>query len=675
MHDDPTIDATPASGRWLWIVVVVLTTALIAHTLIGLVLAMAGWYSTWLTVALAAAATAAASRWLISAIPDHRPAGRFAPVVMVVVAIGILGWSMTNMGQHVFTERDPGSYLSTGRWLSDHGDLRPDVSHPVLDEVPGISYAGPAVYEMSPGVVEFQFSHGSAVTMATAYDIAGARALFASSAVVGTLALLAMFLALTTMTSRPWLAVAAATATGISLPVLYTTRASYSEPFVLLLLMVAVAILLADGRRLGRDQLALVGLMVGSATLFRVDAQLYVVGLLALASVLMLRGTTIADVSIMLGASVVPIAIGVIDVRVFARDYAAGLADNIALLDRATAALAVVTLGVGIWVHRRGRAPGLGGGHARIAIGCASAVAIVGVVAWLVRPAVWPASPSWDTDSPFADVVVGLQTQLGLPADPTRSYSELSIESIGWYLGAPLVALAIAGFALIAWRIVAVPSSRLLPAAVIVAIGVPVYLYDTNITPDQLWATRRFVPLVLPSFVLGAVWAADRLLDLFPSTGRARPAVAVALGASLLVPAAVTTWPVREHSEQRGAFASIDALCAELDDDAVVLDLDNGRFSMATRAWCGASVGTISGDAAEAVDAFTVASRAACARRVRRDDSAQPDRRRRHRTGRCVDGGEPTHVGIDAHISADPLRRPDHHLDTRPVVLPETCAN
>ena len=60
----------------------------------------------------------------------------------------------------------------------------------------------------------------------------------------------------------------------------------------------------------------------------------------------------------------------------------------------------------------------------------------------------------------------------------------------------------------------------------------PLYLWDTNITPDQLWASRRFVPFVLPLFVIAAVWALDLGLAHLP-TRRARRVglgIAVAFG-------------------------------------------------------------------------------------------------------------------------------------------------
>ena len=175
------------------------------------------------------------------------------------------------------------------------------------------------------------------------------------------------------------------------------------------------------------------------------------------------------------------------------------------------------------------------------------------------------------------------------------------------------MALAVTGFALITYRLIAHRDTRFLPAAVLVIVGVPVYLYDTNITPDQLWATRRFVPFVLPVFVIGAVWAADRLVAAVSSGGVSRHAPTLVLATSLLVPSVAATWPLRHHTEQRGAHAAIESLCAELGSDAIVLDLDGGAFSMPVRGWCGVDVGSIAIESTASARTFAERTREVCA--------------------------------------------------------------
>ena len=603
-----------APGRWLWVVVIVATTGLIAHTVFGLVAAMVGGYSTWVILPMTVVATAVSLPWIIRIVPRCTATGRLQPIVMVAVAVGALVYTQDNVGQHVFTGRDPGSYLTTGRWLADNGELRVDVSGSVLDEVPDVSFSGPAVYDLDDGVIEFQFSHGASITMATAYDLGGHRAIFVSSAVIGALALLAVYLALTTVTRSPWLAVAGATGFGLSLPFLYTTRNTYSEPFVLLLLMSALAILLADGRSLRRPQLAFVGLLLGATMLFRIDAQLYVIGLLALATVLLLRGTKASDVAIMIGSAIIPVTVGLIDVRMFAGDYPSDLGSKVRLLDQVTVLMVAVVAGVALYTSLRGRPRFMSVGNPRLAVWVAASIAIIGVLVWVGRPVLWPMYR--DPNSGSARYVAGLQESLGIDRDPSRSYSELSVKSIEWYLGAPLVVLAIAGFALIAWRLVAERDTRFVPAAVLMLVGVPLYLYDMRITPDQIWASRRLVPFVLPCFVVAATWSASRLVQAAPARYAARSGVLVVIAASLIIPVVATTWPIRELADQRGSHTAIELLCDELGDDAVVLDTGlpgtPGYFSMATRAWCGAQAAKVAGDGSAAVPAFAMLSREQC---------------------------------------------------------------
>ncbi len=120
------------------------------------------------------------------------------------------------------------------------------------------------------------------------------------------------------------------------------------------------------------------------------------------------------------------------------------------------------------------------------------------------------------TDRGTANPLVGLrQAAQGLAVDPTRQYSEESLRWISWYVGPLALALAIVGAGvLVHWALV-----RRQPAETVLllflAFAGAIYLWDPSITPEQMWAMRRFVPLVLPAcFVLAGgtiAWASMAL--------------------------------------------------------------------------------------------------------------------------------------------------------------------
>ena len=88
-------------------------------------------------------------------------------------------------------------------------------------------------------------------------------------------------------------------------------------------------------------------------------------------------------------------------------------------------------------------------------------------------------------------------------------------------------------------------------------------LYRPSITPDQPWASRRLVPVVLPGFILLAVWAragsSGWLRQRGSEPGDLRR-VAAAAGAALVLPAAMTTFGLGVRRGGPGASVTADGL-------------------------------------------------------------------------------------------------------------------
>ena len=116
-----------------------------------------------------------------------------------------------------------------------------------------------------------------------------------------------------------------------------------------------------------------------------------------------------------------------------------------------------------------------------------------------------------------ADYVATLQRMAGLKVDPTRLYSEDTLYWVIWYAGIATVLLG--GFAaaillrrclraLLTWRDTSGTGLNwALPLAVILG-GSAAVLWQPFTVPDQPWASRRLVPVVLPGLILLAAWGA-----------------------------------------------------------------------------------------------------------------------------------------------------------------------
>jgi hypothetical protein len=222
--------------------------------------------------------------------------------------------------------------------------------------------------------------------------------------------------------------------------------------------------------------------------------------------------------------------------------------------------------------------------------------------------------------------IASLQRMQGLHIDPTRQYSEQTLYWVIWYIGLPTVLLGAFGAALLTrrslraalnWRDAAgVWRSWGLPLAIICA-GSLVVLWDPAIVPDQPWASRRLVVVVLPGLIVCALWAAAWLGGWARERG-ARLATAIVAGlfcvAAMLVPTAATTFGVGlTHSGKAaslrpvvkgmalqrtgsGETAAVRDLCAQIPRSASVVILDAAtaqQFSQVIRGMCGVPTGSM----------------------------------------------------------------------------------
>ena len=199
----------------------------------------------------------------------------------------------------------------------------------------------------------------------------------------------------------------------------------------------------------------------------------------------------------------------------------------------------------------------------------------------------------------------------GLPVDPDRTYEEMSLRWVGWYVGLTTVVFASLGVALVLHRALRGTEPRWVLPAMLLIWTVATTLARPAITPDHPWASRRLVVLVLPAFVLFAVWflawLTRRLQQLEGHGAPTRPpavgaVVAAAAGAVvMLVPTAITATGVMTYRSDIGTVQSTRALCEAVPDDASVLilgDLDSGYMQL-IRGMCGVPTASVASAAPE----------------------------------------------------------------------------
>src|SRR5258708_15580387 len=99
----------------------------------------------------------------------------------------------------------------------------------------------------------------------------------------------------------------------------------------------------------------------------------------------------------------------------------------------------------------------------------------------------------------------------------------------------------------------------------VICCGSAAVLWQRGTVPDQPWASRRLVPLVLPGLILCAIWASWWLRQRARSRGASRTAASVVAAfcvAALLVPTVATTFGLglTHRGQDRSPHPSADGL-------------------------------------------------------------------------------------------------------------------
>ncbi|HET8615719.1 MAG TPA: hypothetical protein VFL94_09360 [Actinomycetales bacterium] len=515
------------------------------------------------------------------------PAPVWAVALVVASALGGAVWVGSTHAEHVVLRRDAGTYALSAQNLATEHQLDVDVAVAALGgtvvvDDPDVTVASPGFYEVGHGTgthVVPQFLPATPAWLSVGYWLGGWTGLLIVPAFAIGAALLA-FGALTARLVGPrWSAVATVALT-LCQPVLHAGRSTYSEPFALVVLLAGLVVLAeatmvgASGRwHAARGLGLLAGLVIGGVGLVRVDALREVALLVPVCALLVIRHHG-AGRPLALGLAVSTVVSAAWALLV-SRPYLSQVSGSLVPLLAGTAAVVAVSA---LWWGLARRGASVPDGVRR---------RLPGVLAGLVLAValVLASRPLWlvvrqSAGDPGSRVVAGLQLRQGLPVDGGRTYAEQSVSWLAWWVGVPVLVLALAAAVLLAYRVGRVLAGDPVPAWLgpwAVAVGSTVLtLYRPGITPDHPWADRRFVPVVLPALVLLATgvvaWVVRRARRRWPLTLLA--VVGVAGPAALLVPAAVATASFLAPRTEQGEVAAVARACAAFEptDTAVLLD-------------------------------------------------------------------------------------------------------
>jgi hypothetical protein len=377
--------------------------------------------------------------------------------------------------------------------------------------------------------------------------------------------------------------------------------------------------------------MALGGMALGLTAVVRFDGLLDILPAIPFVGVLVVRHSPVAKplgFGLIIGAGY-----GLLDAYVLARPFADSLQPLPELIGLIAAWLAALTLATVELMRlpgfRHGMRTMLAGRPVRWLPELGGLLTVLALIALAIRP--YLQTVRGQATGGAAAFVASLQRLEHLPVDPGRLYAEDTLYWVIWYVGLPAVLLGGFGLALLVRRCLrAVISWRdpsgvariwALPVAVICC-GSAAVLWQPHTVPDQPWASRRLVPLVIPGLILCALWASAWLRG----RGRARGAgstaaslVAVCCVGALLVPTVATSFGLDlSHSGKNGALqpsadglalkrtgpgevGAVGRLCSSIGPNASVVIVDRAiaeEFSQVIRGMCGVPAASMTGQPA-----------------------------------------------------------------------------
>jgi hypothetical protein len=539
-------------------------------------------------------------------VPDkpRTPWWAVAAVLAIAIAFGID--QVIYHSQFIIVMRDPASYFQFAEWISRHGSLPIPQDRAAFGtaHTSSFDFSSFAYYQVGNTVVP-QFMAGLPMVLAGTMWLGGGNAALLAAPVLGAAALLTFGGLVARLVGPRW-APLAVLALALSLPEEFTSRSNYSEPLAQILFLGGLCLVIdsLNRNRAGGDRIiaAIAGLALGLTVLVRIDGASDILPVAPYCGLLLLGRRRQALP--LIGGVVVGGLYGIVDGLVFSRPYLETNKSSLVLLALASALVLVVTvLALPLLWNRA--LPEVKG---RWLPDAASALAVLIIAAFAIRPYVHKARAAMTKATEQA--IAGYQRANHQPVDPSRTYAEISLHWVFWYVGVPVVILGTIGAALLARRCLRGQAPAWTLPLLTFAWTITTFLYRPAITPDQPWASRRLVPAVLPGFILLAVWASAWLVGWLRQHGYAGvPSIGtgIVLAVALVLPASMTTFGLgvktggplgvtltadgmANKTTYGGELGAVDSMCAAIPKGSSVVIIDGSvadRLSEAIRGMCG----------------------------------------------------------------------------------------
>ncbi len=529
-----------------------------------------------------------------------RPTPRWTLWSLVAISVGFGVFQAVFNSQFVIVQYDAASYMQFANWISAHGTTIIPQNAQFFGHTSSITFAGAAYYQVGNHIVP-QFMAGLPMLLSLGFWAGGASLAVFEGPLLGALAIFT-FGGLAARLVGPRWAPFAALAIGVTIPMQYVSRSTWSEPLALIFLASGLSLWI-DSQRNDRGQedagswrsdwrqharssshvlAGVAGLLLGLIFLVRLDGPADIMFVVPYCGLLILRRQR--QVVPLIAGLVVGTIYGSLDAAFLTAPYL--FPGNTVSVEGMCAAVIALLLGtiVAVWWLRR-RGSELRGLPKPRLVHAVTVLPFVVAAAFLLRPYV---ERGWHTDYYHA-------------------YAPLSLHWIYWYTGLSTIVFAVVAFAMLGRRCIKGQAPVWVLPILVFACATLFFLYQPGITPHQPYASRRLVPAVLPGLILLAVWLASwlaqksRVVHLVDVPGYLKRAprafvICCCAGAIFLPPALGNLGGLAFKRTFVGEIAAVDKICQGIPKGSAVLIIDYNTMDglgQAIRGMCDVPVAAV----------------------------------------------------------------------------------
>lgn len=498
-------------------------------------------------------------------------------VVFVLCGAWFLG-NAYYTSQHLYVDRDPAIYANTAAWLINHDNLHITSNEAIFDDE-DVRSTGSGFGKSGENTVSAQGAHAFPALLGLAGRIVGLKDMLHVVPIFGAVGLFAFYGFLRLLLKKQRWAIAGVTLLSVSLPMLYFSRDAYTEPLALIFVFASLSILYFAHKTNAAPMWLVAGVTAGASALTRIDALLGLAGLIAAVFVAIIVATAKAKKPMLLGAfifiitALVLFTLAYYDLSYLSPAYLKHHEHLLKAQMLVVGGLIAIGFMCSILSLHRGLLKKVATGYTKHKKKIAIGAAYVAGAVWLVLLS----RPLWYVGRGVIDNprVEDVQKTNGLMIDGWRTYAENSMEWLGWYIGVLTLVLAMVG--LIIAIIKMVNSRNIIYFALVAVVGGAsiIYINIPSITADQIWAARRFLPVIIPGLIALAMLTLALLesyKDKLPRWLHAHvtPALFGIFGVCLLA-AAMTTAPFTTVRTYDNQLAQIEQVCDTLPENATLL--------------------------------------------------------------------------------------------------------